>query len=427
MNLIGKRLLYLGGIPRARYVVERAKNLGLYVIVADYTKTNPAKEEADESALIDALDVDSLEVFCREKKIDGIISGYVDIILPVWRELCKRLGLPCYIEKSMLMASTDKCFFKNLCDKYSVPIPNTYSIEMEESDIMIQSIPFPVFIKPLDASGSRGADVSFSIADFREKYENARSWSKKGLVTVEDYLQGTEFILDYFIIDGKPYLASMADRYTIEGHAAAVNCCNLMIFPSKHLDRYYKEVDPFVCNMFVKEGYRDGVVFLQGYVGNTIKFYEMGCRLGGSWPYIDEYYHHINPMDMLFCHAITGKMLINEKGDSITARFNGRAAVIYFLAAKDDGVIKTVNGVDEVKRMPYVVSVLEYYKAGDHFSKGTQTDVLLLAVHLVANDFLQLRDRVNVVYSLIDFLNENGESILTPQYDINKLIQEYEN
>jgi hypothetical protein len=41
-------------------------------------------------------------------------------------ELCKRLGLPCYITEKMLSMSTNKVDFKETCDKYDVPVPQTY-------------------------------------------------------------------------------------------------------------------------------------------------------------------------------------------------------------------------------------------------------------------------------------------------------------
>ncbi len=421
MYLKGKKLLYLGGIPRAKFVVERAQKLGIYVIVADYTETNPAKEIADEAVQINALDVDSLEKFCRDKKVDGILSGYVDIIQPCWKELCSRLNLPCYIEDSMLRAATDKVFFKELSGKYNVPVPHTYYLDCHNVEESAKALPYPVFIKPLDASGSRGADVCYDSDDFLKKYEHALSFSKKGIVTVEEFLQGTEFILDYMLVDGKPQLASMADRYSVPGRPAAINSSNLMIFPSKYLRQYRKEVEPFVLKMFESEGYKNGVIFFQGYAGNKIKFYETGCRLGGTWPYIDQYYYGINPMDMLFSFSLTGKMTSIEEAEIIKAEFKGKAAIIYFLSNTPSATIAEIKGMKEVEELPYVVHLMQYNHVGDHFSMERFTDVRFSAVHLVADNMEELKERINTIYGLVGYYDKDGNSLLSPLYDVEQL------
>ena len=132
-------------------------------------------------------------------------------------------------------------------------------------------------------------------------------------------------------------------------------------------------------------------------------------------------FHGINPMDMLFSHALTGKMLNNPQDVNITARFDGKAAVIYFLSQDKEGNIAKVDGVEEVQLLPYVVSVMQYYKAGDHFALGTLTDVLFLAVHLVAEDFEQLKQRINKIYELVEYYDKDGKSLLSPVYDVNEL------
>ena len=420
-ELKGKRLLYLGGIPRARYVVSRARKLGIYVIVADYDPKSPAKKIADEAVLVNALDVDALETLCKEKHIDGVMTGYADILLPICYELSQRLGIPYYATADMLRASTDKEFFKELSERYEVPVPKTYHVGKDEVREKAKSLNYPVFMKPLDGSGSRGASACYKEEDFEKQYKYALSFSKKGIVTVEDFLQGTEFILDYLLIDGEPYLASLADRYSVDSRPAAVNHPNLMVMPSKYLDKYYEEVDPKVCNMFKQAGFKDGVIFLQGYAEKRITFYEMGCRLGGTWPYIDEYFHGVNPMDMLFNHALTGKMLNEPQSAKISARFNGKGAVIYFLSQYKEGDIDKVEGVEDVLLLPYVVAVMQYYKAGDHFTLGTLTDVLFLAVHLVADDITQLKEYINKVYELVGYFDKDGKSLLSPVYDVEKL------
>ncbi len=422
-NLNGKRLLYLGGISRARWVVMRARELGIYVIVADYNEDSPAKTVANEGILANAMDVDAMVALGNEKHIDGVMTGYCDILLPVCKEVAARLGLPCYMTEDMIKVATDKGFFKQACGRHNVPVPRSYDVSSID-DAVISELTYPVFIKPMDASGSRGASASYGPDDFRQKYEGALSYSKSKRVSVEECLTGTAFILDYALINGTPHLLSMADCYSCPGRPAAINSPNLMIMPSKNIRRYIDEVDPCVSKFFAANSFRDGIFFFQGYANEKkITFYEAGCRLGGTWPYIDQHFYGINPLDMLFSHAITGKMVDNENVSQMNGLFNGMAASVYFLAAAPSGRIDKVKGVSELQQLSYAVNVMQYYYEGDSFDcvKERSADIRFMSIHLVANNYNELLVRIKHVYDIVDFLGEDGSSLLAPVYNLNAL------
>ena len=126
-------------------------------------------------------------------------------------------------------------------------------------------------------------------------------------------------------------------------------------------------------------------------------------------------------MDMLLSHALTGKMLPHALDVHISADFTGKAAVIYFLSQQNAGTIAKVDGVDNIQLLPYVVAVMQYYKAGDHFTMNNQTDVLFLAVHLVADNFDQLKQRINKIYSMVGYYDADGKSMLSELYDVEQL------
>ena len=423
--LKGKKLLYLGGISRARWVVMRARELGIYVIVADYNEDSPAKAVADEAILVDAMNVEALVAVGHEKKIDGVMTGYCDILLPVCREVAKRLSLPCYMTEDMIKVATDKGYFKEACSRYDVPVPQSFNVDETDIYASAKRLAYPVFIKPMDASGSRGASACYSPNEFYAKYSAARTFSKTGRVSVEECLNGVAFILDYILVDGKAFLLSMADCYADENRPAAVNSPNLMILPSKNIDRYLKGVNEKVEEFFDASGYKNGVFFFQGYANDEkITFYEAGCRLGGTWPYIDEFFYGINPMDMLFSYSTTGKMSIGKDHTVIKRGFDGYAAIIYFLSNGPCGHIENVKGVDIVESLPYVVNLMQYYYEGDNYDlqKDRLTDVRFLSVHLVAENFELLCERIKYIYGLIDFEDEFGKSLLSPVYDVDKLV-----
>ncbi len=90
--LKGKRLLLLGGHVLMIHLLEKAKAMGIYTIITDYIPNAPAKAYADEACDVSILDVDALIKLAREKKVDGVFTGYVDINFAPCRKVCEALG-----------------------------------------------------------------------------------------------------------------------------------------------------------------------------------------------------------------------------------------------------------------------------------------------------------------------------------------------
>ena len=158
----GKKILILGATKTLCPVVLAAQRMGAFVAVADYNTDAPAKRIADEAVLIDALDVDALVTYCQLNHIDGVVTGFVDRLMPSYYEVCKRLDVPCYMTPKMISMSTNKIVFKDTCRQYGLNVPQTYLAAncITEDDFL--RIQYPVFVKPLDGSGSRGADVCYN-------------------------------------------------------------------------------------------------------------------------------------------------------------------------------------------------------------------------------------------------------------------------
>lgn len=423
-NLAGKKLLILGGIPRTCFLVKRAKMMGVYVIVADFDENSPAKKIADEAILVDATDVNALTKYCKEYGVDGVTTAFVDFLMPVCLEVAKNCGMPCYMTETMIKVSTDKNAFKKMCNEYDVPVPKSFEIIPENLTNEALDLPYPVFVKPFDGSGSRGANVCYNSKEFESSYKEALKWSKKGGAVVEQYLTGTDIGLDYLLIDGEPYLLSMWDRLVTDGRPSAINHADLQILPSRYLKKYSDDLDGKVRKMFKSMGFNNGIIFLQGYANDKgITFFEMGCRLGGTWCFIDEHYIGANPIDMLIHHALTGKMVNDITKLSLNPDFYGKAAVMSFISGPKEGKIDNFKGVEEIAKMPEAVCVWPLFKEGDTYK--TLSDTAFLRLQLVSDDYSKLKSCINHIYSLIEISDSKGNSLLSPFYNTEKLDKNY--
>ena len=416
----GKKLLILGGIRLACDIVRRAQEMGAYVVVADYNTDSPAKMIADEAVLIDAMDVDALVDYCRSAHIDGVTTGFVDILLQPCYEVCQRLGLPCYLTPKMIEVSTNKAAFKEACKQYGVPVPQTYLIGGSISEDIFAKVQYPVFVKPLDSSGSRGAGVCYNREELDARFTEALSYSSSGNAIIEDYITGRDFLLDYIAVDGEFRLLSMFDRFVTSERGSAVNYANISMSPSSALNTYLDQINDKVINMYKQLGFTEGLLFMQGYAeGDRITFFEMGCRLGGS------YYNHQkeclghDALTMIVRYAFSGRMTdeINEIPADIANYYGKYALDCNFLLKGIDETVAEMKGIDEVTQLSSCISVIQYHDIGYHYAEDRTVDRPIYTVEIVADSKQKVIEDVNYINHVFDVLNEKGESILLTKYN----------
>lgn len=421
----GKKLLIIGGTKTECDIVRYAKAKGVYTIVADYDPEAPGMKMADKSVLISARDIDALVDFCKREKVDGVITGFVDILLRPYMEVCKRLNLPCYITEKMLSMSTNKVVFKETCDKYGVPVPHTYFMGRGIDEDSFKRINYPVFVKPLDGSGSRGAGICKNEEELRVKFREAVEYSASRNAIIEDYITGREFLLDYIAVNGDFRLLSIFDRFMASDRGSAINYSTISMSPSKAVDYYLDNVNDRVINMFKSEGFTDGVLFMQGYYdGNRVTFYEMGCRLGGSYFNHEQACLGYNAMDMIIRFALTGQMVDDiNKISKESAKYEKYAFDCNYLLKGTDETVALIVGMEKVEAMPECIEIQKYRDVGYHYGKDRTVDRPIMVAEVVANNKEEVKRIVNYINNEFDVFNEQGESLLMEKLDPEILFQ----
>lgn len=213
MDLKGKKLLILGANPETAGLVMKANELGIYTIVTDYDPNAYAKNYAQKPININAVDLDSLVEFSKKEKVDGVLVGVAEALLPTYYELCKDLDLPCYSDLDLLQTMADKKRFKEVCRQYDVPVVEEYMIEYGDEE-SYKKVKLPVVVKPVDSCSSKGISVCNTYEELVVGIEKALTFSKSKTLLIEKYMTGEEVIVYYIFQEGEPILVAMCDRYT---------------------------------------------------------------------------------------------------------------------------------------------------------------------------------------------------------------------
>ncbi|MBR0258273.1 MAG: ATP-grasp domain-containing protein, partial [Synergistaceae bacterium] len=213
-NLVGKKLLLLGGINHSIEIINAAHEMGVKVYVTDYNENTPAKSIADKAFTVSTTDVEAVVELCRAEKVDGVITGFIDSMLPYCAEICSCLGFPFWAQKEQLDICNSKDRFKSLCMEHGINVAKEYHLTGQDGNIdvsSLHSVTYPIIIKPSDSSGSRGVFICRNPEELKAHYPESLKYSKNGRIIAEQYIEGQHVNMYYTLSGGNILLSAMAD------------------------------------------------------------------------------------------------------------------------------------------------------------------------------------------------------------------------
>ena len=88
-----KKLLILGAGEMQLPIIEKAKSLGVYTIVADMNASAVGMQYADRALVVSTMDLDMLKQYALELDIDGILTTS-DAPVNIVASISEEFGLP---------------------------------------------------------------------------------------------------------------------------------------------------------------------------------------------------------------------------------------------------------------------------------------------------------------------------------------------
>ena len=360
--------------------------------------------------MINIMDVDEIVSRCREEGIDGVLNFCIDPAQRPYVSICEKLGLPCYGTNEQVYILTDKPTFKSFCVQNGIDVIPTYTMD----DIVSDRCEYPLFIKPADSRGSRGQSICYTKEEAFEAIRLARAESSNGEAVIEKFMQGKQdFSITYFVCNGVPYLTRTCDRYLGKIEDGLNKQCVGCIGPSIHTDMYIEKVHNKVQEFIKALGLKNGPFFMQGFVdGDTIRFYDPGMRFpGGEYERLIKEITGVDLMSALVEFSITGSMSMPDGIDTSPYLLNEYHTIQLPIAARP-GTIKSILGMDEIRKDPKVTSAFNRYEVGETVPLTGDVRQRVCEVAMVIEPNGSVIDAICEVYSKLKVLDEYGESML---------------
>jgi len=211
-------LLILGtGTDQVEGILE-AKKLGLYTVGLDGNEESEGASLVDEFYKVNIKKMNEVLNFIRNypKPINGVIAFGVDIP-EIIAKVAEEKRLYYQLPYGMGKLSKNKYLSKQLMEDAGVNVPPYRGISnLTELKRFISEFGFPVVLKPVDNSASRGVlylteNVNLEWA-FKKSLEYVNDKSAFPPLIAEKFIKGQQLSTESIICNGKIYTIGLSDR-----------------------------------------------------------------------------------------------------------------------------------------------------------------------------------------------------------------------
>lgn len=352
----------LGGAMQQIPAIQKAKELGNYVITCDYLPNNPGHKYADAYYNVSTTDREAVLALARQQCIDGIVAYASDPAAPTAAYVSEQMGIPTSPLISVEIL-TQKDLFRNFLKDYGFNVPRFQGFHAyEEALQVIKEFSFPVMVKPVDSSGSKGVTKIYSVDTLLPAVDEALFYSRAKRFIIEEFIvkQGYQVSGDGFSVDGKLVFTSYGNElYDGNGLREYVALGEFWpsLFPQETLDNIDNELQRLITALRMKTtAYNIEVI-----VDDSGKVYilELGPRNGGS--YIPQLIKYATGVDLV---EYTIRAAMGEDCTNLQ-----RAATVgfwsnYMLLSKESGKYQTI-WMDKAFRENNLLEVHCTYEVGD--------------------------------------------------------------
>lgn len=364
-----KKILIIGSGEDFIDVVNIAKSKKLYVIVCDGVKEGVAKKYADKYYDIDINDYDSIERIIKREKIDAIFTSFSDKTLKVYADMCKKFDLNCTLTPELVELLINKQKMKNKFLQDSIPTAKFTYIGKDFFENEIKDLKFPLVMKPLVSSGSKGIFIVNNIQEIRENIQMVLSTCNNekliiNKILLEEFIEGEEVIISAWVCNGKPYIQFINDRELYIKDKGRAGQAIRNIIPSKHIKYIEKEAENLLNNIVSSFKFKNGPCIIQTILSKEgLKVIEVLGRISGVNDHkVNEKIGGINTLKLFFDYILNGKVDIKllEHDDKIIKK-----SCIFFPVILKSGVIGDIENLNEVKKLSFVSHIDKMKNIGD--------------------------------------------------------------
>jgi len=391
------RILVIAGGDWQVPIIRTAKSMGYFVVNTNLYADSPGFAYADVGVVVDVYDVQKNIEVARQYNVDAVVSDQSDIAVDSVAKVSDALQLS-NIGVAIAQRFTSKYLMRQMNAQGGFPTPKfAICTSVDEILAFMQLQASVVVVKPVANQSSRGV-IKVDVCDHEtisNAYEYAKVHTPDGRVIVEEYIGGIELTIDGVKLnDGIHYCLATSFKEHYEHNTMIARA---LWFANSHPDIDYAQLYEQHNRLIEQMELPFGLTHAE-YKYYNGKFYliEVAARGGGTniSSHIVPFMSGIDSVNLLL------RMVTGERIQSIHPIYTADYAVLYFFNY-DQGVVRAIYGVDQVKHIPGVISFGMNIVPGQRILSPTDDRSRHAFAIVSGMTYAQVVDRIEQIRSII--------------------------
>ncbi|MFI6341022.1 ATP-grasp domain-containing protein [Streptomyces sp. NPDC050535] len=354
-------LIVLGASEEQIPLCREARRREIPTIAVDMRPDAPAFQFADATLTISTRDTDAITDALGDVRPAGIVCGASDAALATWHALTLRYGTA-YVYPESALAAGDKAAFHEITASCGISGYGwTVSDNSDEVVTKAAQLCFPLMVKPVDGSGSKGVTHVTHPDGLPAAVARARSYSASQTVIAEEFVPGRPLAIEVFMQNGRAVLACIKDKEFVGVSGGfVVKRLRTAQLPTATRDRIEATVE-HLCRAL---GITDGPANFDAVLGTDghERIIEANARLGGDGvPRLLTAAYGVNVVRALIALALGepfGEHLAPTRAAHAALELIGSPLSV-------EGELIVWEGVAEARTLPGITDVELYAGPGD--------------------------------------------------------------
>ncbi|MCR4923925.1 MAG: ATP-grasp domain-containing protein [Lachnospiraceae bacterium] len=207
-----KKIAIIGASYLQDPLIQKAKKRGIETHVFSWGAGEIGEKSADHFYPISIVEKEEILRKCAEIGIDGICSIASDLAVITVNYVAEKMKLTGNsIESTEISTNKHKMrqrFFEN-----HDPSPASIMVK-DPQDLNELNLQYPLIVKPLDRSGSRGITKVYNDKDLIPAIANAKKHGFIKAALVEEFLTGEEYSVEFISWKGHHHFLALTKKYT---------------------------------------------------------------------------------------------------------------------------------------------------------------------------------------------------------------------